>query len=47
MFAFGLKMLWEAWRMDDNEVEEVQKEVEEELAEMDGVSSPNTAESGL
>jgi len=45
MFAFGLKMLWEAWRMDDNEVEEVQKEVEEELAEMDGVSSPNTAES--
>jgi len=41
MFAFGLKMLWEAWRMDDNEVEEVQKEVEEELAEMDGVSQPN------
>ena len=27
MFAFGLKMLWEAWKMDDNEVEEVQKEV--------------------
>merc|ERR1719187_1660957 len=45
MFAFGLKMLWEAWRMDDNEVEEVQKEVEEELAEMNGVSSPRTAES--
>ena len=46
MFAFGLKMLWEAWRMDDNEVEEVQKEVEEELAEMNGISSPRTAESG-
>jgi len=49
MFAFGLKMLWEAWRMDDNEVEEVQKEVEEELAEMDGVSSaktPGSAERG-
>merc|ERR1712142_423948 len=43
MFAFGLKMLWEAWRMDDNEVEEVQKEVEEELAEMNGVSSSKTA----
>ena len=40
MFAFGLKMLWEAWKMDDNEVEEVQKEVEEELAEMNGVSMP-------
>ena len=33
--------------MDDNEVEEVQKEVEEELAEMDGVSSSNTAVAGL
>jgi len=43
MFAFGLKMLWEAWKMDDNEVEEVQKEVEEELAEMNGISTPNTA----
>jgi len=44
MFAFGLKMLWEAWRMDDNEVEEVQKEVEQELAEMDGNSPPNPSE---
>lgn len=44
MFAFGLKMLWEAWRMDDNEAEEVQKEVEQELAEMDGTSPPNHQE---
>jgi hypothetical protein len=46
MFAFGLKMLWEAWRMDDNEVEEVQKEVEQELAEMDGTSQQNNAQAG-
>jgi len=47
MFAFGLKMLWEAWRMDDNEAEETQKEVEQELAEMDGMptrSSNQTVE---
>ena len=25
-------MLWEAWRMKDNELEEVQREVEEEIA---------------
>ena len=36
MFLFGLKMLWEAWRMNDNETEETQKEVEQELAEMNG-----------
>jgi len=45
MFAFGLKMLWEAWRMDDNEAEETQKEVEQELAELDGTSHQNDAES--
>ena len=32
MFLFGLKMLWEAWRMKPNEGEETQREVEEELA---------------
>jgi len=42
MFAFGLKMLWEAWRMDDNEAEETQKEVEQELAEMDGIPTQNS-----
>jgi len=50
MFAFGLKMVWEAWRMDDNEAEEVQKEVEQELAEMDGAShenNPEAAERGV
>ena len=36
MFAFALKMLWEAWRMGEGELEETQKEVEQELAELDG-----------
>jgi len=40
MFLFGLKMLWEAWRMKDNEGEETQREVEEELAARHG-SSPS------
>ena len=31
MFLFGLKMLWEAWRMKPNEGEETQREVEEEV----------------
>jgi len=35
MFLFGLKMLWEAWKMGENEAEEVQREVEEELARRD------------
>ena len=37
MFLFGLKMLWEAWRMKDDEAQETQREVEEEL----GVASGN------
>jgi len=32
MFLFGIKMLWEAWRMKGNEMEEVEREVEEEIA---------------
>ena len=36
MFAFALKMLWEAWRMGEGEMEETQKEVEQELADLDG-----------
>ena len=36
MFLFGLKMLWEAWRMKEDEVQETQKEVEQELAVMEG-----------
>ena len=28
MFLFGFKMLWEAWKMDDNEAEEVRREAE-------------------
>jgi len=40
MFLFGPKMLWEAWRMKDNEGEETQREVEEELAARHG-SSPS------
>merc|ERR1712130_1037353 len=35
MFAFALKMLWEAWRMGEGEMEETQKEGEQELAELD------------
>jgi len=40
MFLFGIKMLWEAWRMKPNEGEETQREVEEELAARHG-SSPS------
>jgi len=39
MFLFGLKMLWEAWRMDENEAEEVQREVEQELARRGSIAS--------
>ena len=42
MFLFGLKMLWEAWRMDSNEAEETQKEVEMEL----GVRKEDSDEKG-
>ena len=31
MFLFGLKMLWEAWRMKEDEAQETQREVAEEL----------------
>jgi len=34
-----LKMLWEAWRMDENEAEEVQREVEQELARRGSIAS--------
>ena len=43
MFLFGLKMLWEAWRMKANEGEETQREVEEELARRGSTPSLNTA----
>ena len=46
MFLFGLKMLWEAWRMKEDEVQETQKEVEEELAVMDGNKTAGAAERG-
>jgi len=39
MFLFGLKMLYEAWKMSDNEVEETQREVEEEIARRGSISS--------
>jgi len=35
MFAFALKMFWEAWTMDENEAAETQKEVEHELDQLD------------
>ena len=44
MFLFGLKMLWEAWRMKEDEVEETQKEVEQELAVMEGVGAAERGE---
>ena len=46
MFLFGLKMLWEAWRMKEDEVQETQKEVEQELAVMDGNKTAGAAERG-
>ena len=46
MFLFGLKMLWEAWRMKSDEAEETQREVEQELGVMDGqpVSTEDTGD---
>merc|ERR550532_3714583 len=41
MFLFGLKMLWEAWRMKPTEGEETQREVEEELARRGSTPSLN------
>ena len=46
MFLFGLKMLWEAWRMEEDEVQETQKEVEQELADLDGSKTVDGAERG-
>merc|ERR1712181_138221 len=45
MFAFALKMLWEAWRMGEGELEETQKEVEQELAELDDGQPQQQADS--
>merc|ERR1711963_285635 len=42
MFAFALKMLWEVWRMGEGEMEETQKEVEQELADLDGQAQPDS-----
>jgi len=44
MFLFGLKMLYEAWKMKPNEGEETQREVEEELARRG--STPSLHNSG-
>ncbi|XP_023344409.1 transmembrane protein 165 [Eurytemora carolleeae] len=41
MFLFGFKMLWEAWRMSDTELEDTQREVEEEIARRGSISSSN------
>merc|ERR1711936_1466706 len=46
MFAFALKVLWEAWRMGEGEMEETQKEVEQELAELDGQAQQPDSEGG-
>ena len=49
MFLFGLKMLWEAWRMKPDEAEELQQEVQEELqrrGSMSSLASNNTNNSG-
>ena len=43
MFLFGLKMLWEAWRMGSDEAEETRREVEQELGGCgDAVSTEDT-----
>merc|ERR1719312_102595 len=44
MFLFGIKMLYEAWKMKPNEGEETQREVEEELARRG--SSPSVNDMG-
>ena len=43
MFLFGLKMLWEAWRMKEDEAQETQREVE---AELGVVSATNPGDDG-
>jgi len=44
MFLFGIKMLYEAWKMKPNEGEETQREVEEELARRGSTPSLNSTE---
>ena len=39
MFIFGLKMLWEAWRMKPDEIEDLQQEVQEELQKRGSIMS--------
>ena len=53
MFLFGLKMLWEAWKMKPDEAEEIQQEVQNELVRRGSIASgqlstagPEEAESG-
>jgi len=46
MFLFGLKMLYEAWKMSDNELEETQREVEEEIARRGSISSSSSSKPG-
>jgi len=46
MFLFGVKMLWEAWRMKDDEGEQTQREVEEELARNGSTPSLSARPSG-
>jgi len=41
MFLFGLKMIWEAWRMGGDEAEETRREVEEELGVADTSRDPD------
>ncbi len=39
MFLFGLKMLWEAWRMSPDETQEIQQEVQAELERRGSIAS--------
>ncbi len=39
MFLFGLKMLWEAWRMSPDETQEIQQEVQAELVRRGSIAS--------
>ncbi len=39
MFLFGVKMLWDAWRMSPDEAEEIQQEVREELERRGSIAS--------
>ena len=45
MFLFGLKMLWDAWRMSPDETQEIQQEVQAELERRGSIASNRSQQS--